>query len=98
MLHALAYGGGIRDLDDIRLILAMGVEKIVLNTAAFDSPDLIKDAAREFGSQSIVVSIDVKKKFWGGYEVVARRARKKPGWTRCSSRNVWLNWARVKFC
>jgi len=75
----LAYGGGIRGLDDVRRILAMGVEKIVLNTAALNNPELVTLIAREFGSQALVVSIDVKKKFWGGYEVVGERGRKKTG-------------------
>jgi cyclase len=75
----LAYGGGIRTLDDIRTILAMGVEKVVLNTAAIASPELISEAAREFGSQAVVVSMDVKKKLFGGYEVMAARGTKKTG-------------------
>ncbi len=75
----LAYGGGIRSLEDVRAILAMGVEKVVLNTAALNDPKLITSVAQEFGSQSLVVSIDVKKKFWGGYEVVGNRGRKKTG-------------------
>jgi cyclase len=75
----LAYGGGIRHLEDIRRILAMGVEKVVLNTAAISQPELVAEAAREFGSQAIVVSMDVKKKFWGGYEVMTERATKKTG-------------------
>lgn len=75
----LAYGGGIRNLDDIHRILAMGVEKVVLNTAAIAQPELIREAAREFGAQAIVVSIDVKKKLFGGYEVRSMRATQKTG-------------------
>ncbi|MDO9419788.1 MAG: AglZ/HisF2 family acetamidino modification protein [Herminiimonas sp.] len=74
----LAYGGGIRDLEDIRRILAMGVEKVVINTLALDF-EFISKAAKEFGSQAIVASIDVKKKLFGGYEVVTARATKKTG-------------------
>jgi cyclase len=74
----LAYGGGIRHLEDIRRVLAMGVEKVVLNTLAQDL-EFVSEAAREFGSQAIVVSIDVKKKLFGGYEVVTSRATKKTG-------------------
>lgn len=75
----LAYGGGIRTLEDIRAILAAGVEKVVLNTAALENPRLIAEAAAEFGAQAIVASIDVKKKLFGGYEVMGSRATRKSG-------------------
>jgi cyclase len=75
----LAYGGGIRDINDMRRILAMGVEKVVLNSAAIQQPELIQQAAQEFGAQAIVVSIDVKRKLFGGYEVMSHRANKKTG-------------------
>lgn len=75
----LAYGGGIRDLEDIQRIFAAGVEKVVLNNAALANPELISAAARQFGSQSIVVSIDVKKSFFGAYEVLSKRASLKTG-------------------
>lgn len=63
------YGGGIRDLDDIKKIFSLGVEKISINSYAFENPKFIEQAAKLFGSQSIVVSIDVRKKFNGKYEV-----------------------------
>lgn len=56
-------------METMRQILAMGFEKIVLNSYAAESPEIITRAARDFGSQSVVVSIDVKKTFWGRYEV-----------------------------
>jgi imidazole glycerol-phosphate synthase subunit HisF len=68
----VAYGGGIRDMDDIRRILKAGIEKVVLNTAAIEKPELVRRAAEEFGSQAVVVSIDVKRKLLGRYEVFAR--------------------------
>lgn len=71
----LSYGGGIRSLDDIQRILKIGVEKVSLNTAALDRPKLITDAVREFGSQSIVVSIDVRKTMFKGSQVVTSRGR-----------------------
>lgn len=55
----LAVGGGIRSLDDIRTLLRKGADKVVINTAALLRPDFIAEAAAEFGSQCIVVSIDV---------------------------------------
>jgi imidazole glycerol-phosphate synthase subunit HisF len=60
-----AVGGGIRTIEDIREILNSGAEKVVINTAAAEKPDFIRQASEEFGSSTIVVSIDVKKKFLG---------------------------------
>jgi len=68
----VAYGGGIRSMDDIRRILKAGIEKVVLNTAAIENPELVRQAADEFGSQAVVVSIDAKRKLLGRYEVFAR--------------------------
>ncbi len=68
----LAYGGGISSLDQMRCLFKTGVEKCVINTAVHENPNLIEKAAGEFGSQSIVASIDVKKKLFGGYDVCTR--------------------------
>ncbi len=65
----LAYGGGISTLEQIVQILYRGAEKVILQTAAFDNPGLITEAAGRFGSQSIVVSLDAKKGLLGGYKV-----------------------------
>ncbi len=56
----LTVGGGIRNLDDIRRILRAGADKVSINTAAVESPDLVREAADRFGSQCIVVAIDAK--------------------------------------
>lgn len=72
----VAYGGGIRNLEDARRVLAMGVEKIVLNTYAVENPEFIAQAAASFGSSSVVVSIDVKKNFLGKYEVYINGGRR----------------------
>jgi len=64
-----AYGGGIRNLDDVHRIFNLGVEKVAINSHAGENPDFITAAADRFGSQSIVVSIDVKKTFFGKYHV-----------------------------
>lgn len=61
----ICYGGGISSTDDIKEILNAGVEKVAINTSAIENPSLINDAARLFGSQSIVVSMDVKKNWIG---------------------------------
>jgi cyclase len=72
----VAYGGGIRSVEDGRRILALGVEKIVLNTYAVESAEIVTEAAASFGSSSVVVSIDVKKNFFGKYEVFVNGGRK----------------------
>lgn len=61
----LAYGGGITTIDQIKQLLFEGIEKVILNKSAFEKPTLITDAAKRFGSQSIVISIDVKKDWFG---------------------------------
>jgi cyclase len=60
-----AVGGGIKTLDDIRKVTNAGAEKVIINSAAVDF-DFIKNASNEFGSSTIVVCIDVKKKLFGG--------------------------------
>ena len=56
----LSYGGGITTMQQIEKLFYIGYEKIILNTAAFQNPQLVTQAAKQAGSQSIVVSIDVK--------------------------------------
>ena len=63
------YGGGIQHLDQARHIFSLGVEKIALNSHVIDHPSFVRTLADTFGSQSLVVSMDVKKKLFGGYEV-----------------------------
>ena len=57
----LSYGGGIHSIEQVRELLAIGYEKVVMNTSLVKRPELIKKAAEQFGSQSIVASIDAKK-------------------------------------
>jgi imidazole glycerol-phosphate synthase subunit HisF len=61
----LAYGGGIRDVSQIKAVLNAGIEKVIINSAAVAHPELISEAAMRFGAQSVVVSMDIKKNFWG---------------------------------
>lgn len=75
----LGYGGGIRTLEDVRKLLAIGVEKIVLNTAAVENPPLIRAAADYAGSQAVVISMDVKKTLLGKYEIYTRGGKKATG-------------------
>lgn len=64
----LTVGGGIRTVEDIRIALSMGADKVAINSRAFDNPDIVKDGAAIFGKQCIVVSIDVKK-IAGTYQI-----------------------------
>ena len=56
----LTVGGGIRKIDDIRSLLLAGADKVSINTAAVNDPMLVIDAAKKFGSQCIVVAVDIK--------------------------------------
>jgi cyclase len=58
-------GGGINSITDIREVINAGAEKVIINSYALSNPEFIRIAADEFGSSTIVVSIDVKKNFWG---------------------------------
>lgn len=62
-------GGGIRTVEDVRLILENGADKISINTAAVRNPSLITESARRFGSQCILVAIDAKRNGTGGWTV-----------------------------
>ncbi len=57
----LTVGGGIRSLEDIRQSLLAGADKVSINTSAVEKPELIREAAKRFGTQCIVVAIDAKK-------------------------------------
>ena len=72
----ICYGGGVNTLEDIRRLFNLGIEKVSLGNAAFENPDLIRQAAAEFGNQAIVVSIDVKKSLLGGYSVRTKQGAK----------------------
>ena len=65
------YGGGINNLKQIERLFALGVEKIILNTSAFENKTLVTEAAKIFGSQSVVVSIDYKSSIFGRNEALA---------------------------
>jgi cyclase len=75
----VCYGGGVTDLDEIERIFRLGIEKVAINTAAFSSPSLIQSAAECYGSQSIVVSVDVKQGMFGRYEVHTNGGRQPTG-------------------
>ncbi|RLM59653.1 imidazole glycerol phosphate synthase subunit HisF [Halobellus sp. Atlit-31R] len=64
----LTVGGGIRTREDIKETLRAGADKVSINTAALETPDLIDEGARAFGSQCIVISVDAKRRFDEGGE------------------------------
>jgi cyclase len=68
----LAVGGGIASVEQMRRLLSLGVEKVVISTRAVEDPSLVRAAADALGSQSVVVALDVRRKLFGGYEVVTR--------------------------
>ena len=72
----MAYGGGIQEVRQVERILKLGVEKVVLNSAAMSNPALVTQIARQFGSQSVVVSIDARRRLWFGYRVFGEGGRK----------------------
>lgn len=63
----LSYGGGIESIQTVHEIFSIGFEKIILNTAAYENPKLIEEIVKQFGSQSLIISIDFKKSFFGKY-------------------------------
>jgi cyclase len=72
----IAYGGVISSLSQCAELFKRGVEKIIVNTAAWEQPLLIAEAAERFGSQSVVVSIDVKQNFWKRSKVYVKGGKK----------------------
>ncbi len=72
-------GGGVRSADDFRLLLELGADKVSLNTAAIDDPQVISACAQRFGSQNIVVAIDAKGKPDGTWEVYTHGGRRPVG-------------------
>lgn len=72
-----AYGGGITTLDQIKRLFKIGIEKVVLNSILATNINLISEASKIYGSQSIIVSVDVKKKKWGKYGVYSKSGTKK---------------------
>lgn len=71
----MCYGGGIGTLEQIKRLLGEGIEKVSLNSGAHENPKLVEDAARAFGSQSIVASIDVRETEPGVWSVFSNSGR-----------------------
>lgn len=72
-------GGGVREVEDIRKLLLCGADKVSVNSAAVVNPDLVKQAAKKFGSQCVVVAIDAKKNSAGNFEIFVKGGRQATG-------------------
>lgn len=70
-------GGGIKDVKIAAELIAAGAEKVILNTAFIEYPNLVTDVAMKLGNQSVVVSIDVNQTFFGSYFVFTKNGQKK---------------------
>lgn len=81
----LAYGGGVRSVEQAQRIFALGVEKICVQTAALDNLQLVRALADRFGSQSIMVSLDVKRNWLGRAQVFAA----------AKGNNIFTDWLQL---
>ena len=75
----LTVGGGIKSVADARLFLRTGADKVAINTAIIKKPELVTEIARKFGSQAMVASLEVQKKFDGSYEIYTDSGRTPTG-------------------
>ncbi len=83
----LTVGGGIRNIQQIRNLLLSGADKVGINSAAYENPQLIRDAAARFGSQCIVVGIDARRSADGSHACFSHcgtrpTGKDVPGWAR----------------
>ena len=83
----LTVGGGIRSVDDVKELLRAGADKVAINSAAVQRPDLINEVSRRFGSQCMVLSIEAKKQTDNTWEVYTDSGRERTGidvidWTK----------------
>lgn len=72
----VAYGGGIRTVEEAQRFLSLGVEKVIINTAAVENPNLVRECGQRFGAQSVVVCLDVKRSLLGKYECFTHSGKK----------------------
>ena len=75
----LSYGGGISSLAHARLLFSIGIEKVVINTAAVEDPSLLTALADEYGSQAVIAGIDVKQDWRGRRRVFTRAGTRNTG-------------------
>lgn len=84
----LSFGGGVKNLEQINNLINCGYERVIINTAAIENPDVIKKAVTKFGSSTIIVSVDVKKDLFGRYHVYSNSGTMKSNlklneWIEC---------------
>jgi cyclase len=72
----LCYGGGVKNVEQMKKIYALGVEKIAISSQAVINRNLIKEAASLFGNQSVIVTIGIKKDVWGKKKVYINNGKK----------------------
>jgi cyclase len=75
----LTVGGGVRQVEDVRRLLNAGADKVSMNTAAVNNPQLVADASARVGSQCIVIAVDAKQTSPGRWEVFTHGGRKNTG-------------------
>lgn len=71
-----SVGGGVKTVEDIGELISAGAEKVCINSAAFDNPDLIREASEVYGSSALIVAVDVKKNMLGKHKVYLHSQRK----------------------
>jgi cyclase len=75
----ICYGGGVKTVEQAQKIFGLGIEKIALSSAVIKNPLLVSQIAERVGSQSVIVVLDIRKKFLGGYEVYTHNGKKSTG-------------------
>ena len=73
----MAYGGGIRTLEQVQKVFALGFEKVIIHAAAYETAQLVRDAVAIYGSQSIVGCLDVRRTLLGRYELYTHSGQKR---------------------
>jgi cyclase len=79
VLIPMTVGGGIRTLEDVRQLLAVGADKVAINTAAVARPQLLREISDSYGSQATVLSIEAKRLPQGGWEALTDNGRNRTG-------------------
>ena len=76
----LCYGGGIKNISQAKKIFSLGVEKVAISSSVIENPNIVTDLAQSVGSQSVVVVLDIKKKYFSNsYELFTHNGTKKTG-------------------
>lgn len=95
----LSYGGGITTVEEAARLFHIGFEKVILNTAFFENPELITRISERFGAQSVTVSLDVKQDLFKRYRCFTKDGTVSAGQTPQEAAPAGRrSWARGKFC